>query len=43
VNRLLLAELLRLRQVYSDIEAPLVYDLPHNITLTEGAGWVTLD
>jgi len=22
------------------IEAPLVYDLPHNITLREGAGWV---
>ena len=35
VNRLLLAELLRLRlsQVYGDIAAPLVYDLPHNITL----------
>lgn len=34
-NRLLLAELLRLRlrQVYGEIEAPLVYDLPHNITL----------
>jgi tRNA-splicing ligase RtcB (3'-phosphate/5'-hydroxy nucleic acid ligase) len=43
VNRLLLAELLRLRlsQVYGDVEAPLVYDLPHNITLTEGQGWVT--
>jgi tRNA-splicing ligase RtcB (3'-phosphate/5'-hydroxy nucleic acid ligase) len=43
VNRLLLAELLRLRlrQVYGDIEAPLIYDLPHNITLPEGAGWVT--
>jgi tRNA-splicing ligase RtcB len=43
VNRLLLAELLRLRlrQVFGDIEAPLVYDLPHNITLAEGAGWVT--
>lgn len=43
VNRLLLAELLRLRlrEVYGDIEAPLVYDLPHNITLREGAGWVT--
>lgn len=35
VNRLLLAELLRLRlrEVYGDVEAPLVYDLPHNITL----------
>jgi tRNA-splicing ligase RtcB len=43
VNRLLLAELLRLRlrQIYGTIEAPLVYDLPHNITLPEGQGWVT--
>lgn len=43
INRLLLAELLRLRlrQVFGDIEAPLVYDLPHNITSSEGAGWVT--
>ncbi len=43
VNRLLLAELLRLRlrQVYGELEAPLVYDLPHNITLPEGKGWVT--
>jgi len=43
MNRLLLAELLRwrLRQVFGDVEAPLVYDLPHNITLAEGAGWVT--
>ncbi len=43
VNRLLLAELLRLRlrQVYGDLEAPLIYDLPHNITLAEGKGWVT--
>jgi len=34
INRLLLAELLRwrLRQVFGDVEAPLVYDLPHNIT-----------
>ncbi|MBE9012452.1 RtcB family protein [Pseudanabaenaceae cyanobacterium LEGE 13415] len=43
VNRLLLAELLRLRlrEVFGDIEAPLVYDLPHNLTLPEGQGWVT--
>ncbi|MDF5734283.1 MULTISPECIES: RtcB family protein [unclassified Nostoc] len=43
VNRLLLAELLRLRlrEVYKDVEAPLIYDLPHNITLPEGHGWVT--
>jgi tRNA-splicing ligase RtcB (3'-phosphate/5'-hydroxy nucleic acid ligase) len=43
VNRLLLAELmrLRLREVFGDIEAPLIYDLPHNITLPEGEGWVT--
>src|SRR4028118_1436334 len=42
IHRLLLAELLRcrLRQVFGDVEAPLVYDLPHNITLAEGAGWV---
>lgn len=43
VNRLWLAELLRLRlrEVYGDIEAPLVCDLPHNITLKEQGGWVT--
>ncbi|MGA9382726.1 MAG: RtcB family protein [Phormidium sp.] len=43
VNRLLLAELLRLRlrQVYGDLEAPLIYDLPHNITLPGSRGWVT--
>ncbi|RKZ38547.1 MAG: RtcB family protein, partial [Candidatus Parabeggiatoa sp. nov. 3] len=43
VNRLWLAELLRLRlrAVYGDIEAPLIYDLPHNLTLSEGAGWIT--
>lgn len=38
VNRALLADLfrLRLREVYGpDLEAPLVYDLPHNITLPE--------
>ncbi|MEH2394369.1 MAG: RtcB family protein [Nostoc sp.] len=37
VNRLLLAELLRLRlrEVYKDVEAPLIYDLPHNITLPQ--------
>ncbi|VEP11426.1 RNA-splicing ligase RtcB [Hyella patelloides LEGE 07179] len=42
VNRLLLAELLRLRlrQVYGDIAAPLVYDLPHNITLPDGKRWI---
>jgi tRNA-splicing ligase RtcB len=43
VNRLWLAELLRLRlrEIYGDVEAPLIYDLPHNITLPEGVGWVT--
>ncbi|MEZ4450727.1 MAG: RtcB family protein [Nannocystaceae bacterium] len=45
VNRLLLAELLRdrLRQIHGDVAAPLVYDLPHNITLpAAGAGrWIT--
>ncbi|MGK7928515.1 MAG: RtcB family protein [Spirulina sp.] len=42
VNRLLLAELLRLRlrQIYGDIEAPLIYDLPHNLTLPDGEGWI---
>ncbi len=44
VNRLLLAELLRLRlrQIFGqDLAAPLVYDLPHNITLPEQDGWIT--
>ncbi|MEM9459100.1 MAG: RtcB family protein [Myxococcota bacterium] len=39
VNRLLLAELvrLRMREVYRpDLEAPLVFDVPHNIVLREG-------
>ncbi|MEM9489675.1 MAG: RtcB family protein, partial [Myxococcota bacterium] len=39
VNRLLLGELvrLRMREVYGDdIEAPLVFDVPHNIVLREG-------
>ncbi len=43
VNRLLLAELvrLRLRQMFGDdLEAPLVYDLPHNITLPDGEGLI---
>ncbi|BAZ31699.1 hypothetical protein NIES4074_41720 [Cylindrospermum sp. NIES-4074] len=44
VNRLLLAELLRLRlrEVYGDVEAPLVYDLPHNITLPQTENVETL-
>lgn len=47
VNRLLLAELIRLRmrQVFgAGLAAPLVYDLPHNITLPmDGPGrrWIT--
>ena len=44
VNRMLLAELLRLRlrQVFgSAIAAPLVYDLPHNITLPDKNDWIT--
>ncbi|BAZ13548.1 hypothetical protein NIES4071_53870 [Calothrix sp. NIES-4071] len=45
LNRLFLAELLRLRlrQVFGDIEAPLIYDLPHNITLPQSQinKWVT--
>ncbi len=42
VNRLILAELLRLRlrQIYGDIAAPLVCDLPHNLTFPDGDGWI---
>ena len=43
VNRMLLAELLRLRlrEVFGkDIAAPLVYDLPHNITVAEKDDWI---
>lgn len=42
INRLMLAELLRLRlrEVYKDVEAPLVYDLPHNITLPKEPGFL---
>jgi tRNA-splicing ligase RtcB len=43
VNRLLLAELvrLRMREVYRpDLEAPLVFDVPHNIVLREGDRFV---
>ncbi|MCX4241587.1 RtcB family protein [Paraliomyxa miuraensis] len=42
-NRLLLAELvrLRMREVYrADLEAPLVFDVPHNIVLREGDRFV---
>jgi len=41
INRLLLAELLRLRlrEVFGDVEAPLIYDLPHNITLPQEGEW----
>lgn len=37
VNRMLIAELvrLRIREVYGDLEAPLVYDVPHNIIFQE--------
>lgn len=43
VNRMLLAEIMRqrMRQVFGDVAAPLVYDLPHNITLPRGDGWIT--
>lgn len=43
VNRMLLAELLRLRirEIFGDIEAPLLYDLPHNIALPDKYGWIT--
>jgi tRNA-splicing ligase RtcB (3'-phosphate/5'-hydroxy nucleic acid ligase) len=42
LNRMLLAELLRLRlrQLFGDVDAPLVYDLPHNITLREDGAYV---
>jgi len=37
VNRMLIAEMVRhrMRQVYGDLEAPLVFDVPHNIVLEE--------
>ncbi|MCA9713660.1 MAG: RtcB family protein [Myxococcales bacterium] len=46
VNRLLLAELLRLRlrELLGELAAPLVYDLPHNITLPSPGradAWIT--
>lgn len=46
LNRLLLAELMRqrLRELFGELAAPLVYDLPHNITLpASGAArrWIT--
>jgi tRNA-splicing ligase RtcB len=43
VNRLLLAEIVRgrLRALFGDVEMPLVYDVPHNITLPAGDGWIT--
>lgn len=43
VNRQVLAEVmrLRLREVTStDLEVPLIYDLPHNLTFSEGEAWV---
>ncbi len=42
VNRMLIAELvrLRLREVYGDLEVPLVYDLPHNIIFYEDGLYV---
>ncbi|ADO69819.1 RtcB family protein [Stigmatella aurantiaca] len=42
LNRLLLAELLRhtLRELFGDVEAPLIYDVPHNITLPWEGGWL---
>ena len=43
VNRALLAEMLRIRmrEVYGDVDAPLVYDLPHNLTFRENGKWVS--
>lgn len=42
LNRMLLAELLRLRlrEQLGSLELPLICDIPHNITLPEGRGWV---
>ncbi len=45
VNRLILAELLRLRlrQVYGDLAAPLVCDIPHNLTFPDrrqSSSWI---
>lgn len=43
VNRMLLAELLRMRlgEVFGkNIAAPLIYDLPHNITVREQNDWL---
>ncbi|HLL85648.1 MAG TPA: RtcB family protein [Longimicrobium sp.] len=42
LNRLLLAELLRqtLRELFGDVEAPLVYDVPHNLTLPWQGGYL---
>lgn len=41
LNRMLLAELVRdrIRQFW-DVDAPLIYDIPHNITLMEEGAWV---
>jgi tRNA-splicing ligase RtcB len=43
LNRLLLAEVVRarLRERFGPVEAPLVCDLPHNLTLREGDRYVT--
>jgi tRNA-splicing ligase RtcB len=43
LNRFVLAEVMRrrLRTVFGDVAAPLVFDLPHNITERRGAGFVT--
>ncbi|MBU1432541.1 RtcB family protein [Myxococcota bacterium] len=42
LNRALLAELARisLREIHGDLQAPLIYDLPHNITQPDGDGWI---
>jgi tRNA-splicing ligase RtcB len=43
VNRVILAELfqIRMREVFGDFGSPLIYDLPHNITLKEGDNWIS--
>ncbi|MBX7221785.1 MAG: RtcB family protein [Blastocatellia bacterium] len=42
LNRLFLAEMVRqrLREQFGDLEAPLVRDLPHNLTWPSGSGWI---
>ncbi|MEM6995384.1 MAG: RtcB family protein [Myxococcota bacterium] len=42
VNRMVIAELVRqrMREVYGDLDAPLVFDVPHNIVTREGDRYI---